>query len=401
MGLFSGPRERRYNGFTAQFSNPPILPNSASATYTAMNLTRADTALQKVAVWSSVALLANICSELPIGVFTGSPDAAQWAKPVPAPGYMEDIAGDGYGTADWVYASMVSYLLRGNKYGKIAARDSRGGFPTQVPLYAPDSVRGWIDTGSGRPTWRVNGVEVDASTMWHRRAYPLPGSLLGLSPIAYQAQTIGLGLSAQQFGTQFFDSGGNPTGLLVNTEMDLNKDVATTAKERFIAAMNGRREPVVMGKGWDWKQISIAPEESQFLETQKYTSTECARIYGPGVPEILGYEVGGSMTYANVEQRNLHLLVYTLDPWLSRLERELTAMLPRPRFARFDRSALLRTDQLTRYKTHAIAVATRFMAPSEIRTYENLPPITAEQLAELEFVPTPELAPESVTPPTK
>lgn len=398
MGLFSGTRERRYNGFTAQFPTPPILPNSAGATD--MNTSRAETSMQKLAVWASVALLANITSELPIGVYTGSPDAAQWAKPVTVPGYMEDIAGDGYGTADWIYASMVSYLLRGNKYGKIVERDTRGGFPTQVPLYHPDSVRGGVGN-DGLPVWRVNGYRVDRSTIWHRRAYSLPGSLLGLSPIAYQAQTIGLGLAAQQFGTQFFESGGNPTGLLTNTEMDLNKTVSETAKERFLAAMNGRREPVVLGKGWDWKQISIAPDESQFLETQKYTSAECARIYGPGVPEILGYEVGGSMTYANVEQRNLHLLVYTLDPWLGRLERELTAMLPRPRFARIDRSALLRTDQLTRYKTHAIAVATRFMAPSEVRTYENMPPITPEQLAELEFVPTPELKPESVTPPTK
>ncbi len=398
MGLFSGARERRYNGFTAQFPTPPILPNSAGATAT--NMSRAETALQKLAVWASVALLANVTSELPIGVYTGSPDAARWAKPVTAPGYMEDIAGDGYGTADWIYASMVSYLLRGNKYGKIVTRDTRGGFPTQVTLYHPDSVRGFRDD-DGLPSWRVDGYKVDRSSMWHRRAYPLPGSILGLSPIAYEAQTIGLGLAAQQFGTQFFESGGNPTGLLTNTEMDLNKTISETAKERFLAAMNGVREPVVLGKGWDWKQISIAPEESQFLATQQFTSTECARIYGPGVPEILGYEVGGSMTYTNVEQRNIHLLTYTLDPWLGRLERELTAMLPRPRFARFDRSQLLRTDQLTRYKTHAIAVATRFMAPSEIRTYENQPPMTADQLAELEFVPTPVLAPESVTPPTK
>lgn len=400
MGLFSGPRERRYNGFTAQFPTPPILPNSAGA-IAGMNTSRAETALQKLAIWASVALLANVTSELPIGVYTGSPDAAQWAKPVTVPGYMEDIAGDGYGTADWIYASMVSYLLRGNKYGKVVERDTRGGFPTQVPLYHPDSVRGWLDD-DGLPTWRVNGYRVDRSSLWHRRAYPLPGSLLGLSPIAYEAQTIGLGLAAQQFGTQFFESGGNPTGILSNSERDLDGQApATTAKERFMAAMNGRREPVVLGKGWNWQQISIAPEESQFLATQQLTSAECARIYGPGVPEILGYEVGGAMTYANVEQRNLHLLTYTLDPWLGRLERELTAMLPGPRFARFDRSQLLRTDQLTRYKTHAIAVATRFMAPSEIRTYENLPPMTADQLDELEFVPTPELKPESVTPPTK
>ena len=401
MGLFSGPRERRYNGFTAQFSNPPILPNSASATYTAMNLTRAETSLQRVAIWASITLLASMASELPVGVYTGNPDEFLWAKPVPVPGYLQDIGGDGYGTPDWIYQAMVSMLLRGNMYGKVIERDSRGGFPTQVSLYHPDSVRGWRDTDTGRPTWRVNGIEVDAASMWHRRAYALTGALLGLSPIAYQAQTIGLGLAAQQFGVQFFEDGANPTGMLVNTEMDLNREVAATAKERFLAAMNGRREPVVMGKGWDWKQISIAPEESQFLATQQMTNTECARLYGPGMAEILGYETGGSMTYANVEQRNLHLLTYTLDPWLCRAERALTSMLPRPRFARLNRNALLRTDVLTRYKAHAIAIASRFMAPSEVRAAENMPPMTPEQLDELVPVPMPELNPETVTPPTK
>jgi len=402
MGLFSGPRERRYNGFTAQFSNPPILPNSASAAYTAMNLSRAETALQKVAIWASVTLLASMASELPMGVYTGNPDEFLWAKPVPVPGYLQDVGGDGYGTPDWIYQAMVSYLLRGNMYGRIVERDSRGAFPTQITLYHPDSVRGWRDMNSGRPTWRVNGIEVDAASMWHRRAFALTGALLGLSPITYQAQTIGLGLAAEQFGTQFFESGGNPTGLLTNSESDLNgPNQATTARERFMAAMNGRREPVVLGKGWDWKQISIAPEESQFLQTQGYTSTECARIYGPGMPEILGYEVGGSMTYANVEQRNIHLLTYTLDPWLSRMERALTSMLPRPRFVRFSRNALLRTDVLTRYKSHALAIASRFMAPSEVRATENMPPMTPEQLDELVPIPMPLLNPETVTPPTK
>jgi HK97 family phage portal protein len=400
MGLFSGPRERRYNGFTAQFSNPPILPNSASATQTSMNLARAENSMQKVAVWSSVTLIASMAAEMPIGVYTGSPDAALPARPVTAPGYLEDVAGDGYGTADWVYSAVVSYLLRGNVYGKVTERDTRGGFPTQVPLYYPDAVRGWRDPETGLPQWRVNGLSVPAADIWHRRAYPLPGSLVGLSPVAYHAQTIGLGMSAQTYGLEFFNNP-SPTGLLTNTEVELDPTKAKTAKERFVAALNGAREPAVLGKGWNWQQISIKPEESQFLETQKYTEAQTARIYGPGMAEILGYDSGASMTYANVEQRNIHLLTYTLDPWLCRIERALSGMLPRPRFVRLNRNALLRTDMLTRFKAHAIAIAGRFEAPSEVRTAEDVPPMTPEQLAELDFMPVPVLAPVNVTPPTK
>jgi phage portal protein BeeE len=161
--------------------------------------------------------------------------------------------------------------------------------------------------------------------------------------------------------------------------------------------LNGTREPVVLGKGWKWQQISIAPEESQFLQTNKYTEAQCARIYGPGMAEVLGYETGNTMTYANVEQRDIHLLTYALDKWLVKIEKILSGMLPGPRFVRIDRAALLRTDLLTRYKAHAIGIAGRFLAPSQVRTIEDMPPFTDEEKAEIEamalVLPAPSLRP--------
>jgi HK97 family phage portal protein len=147
-------------------------------------------------------------------------------------------------------------------------------------------------------------------------------------------------------------------------------------KQRFLAAVRGTREPVVMGKGWKYQAIQISPEESQFLDTQKYTAAECARIYGPGVPEVLGYETGGSMTYANVEQRSLDLLKFTIDRWLVRIETILSAdTLSRPRYMKFNRGALLATDLLTRYRAHEIALRNKFEVVNEVRELEDRPPV--------------------------
>lgn len=379
MGLFSGPREKRYNGFTASFSSPPIRTNGSTSAFG-----RAEGSLRSVAAWSAVALFASLAGELPIDVFSGQ---GSDKRPRPTPGYLYDIAGDGYGTPDWIYMSMVSYMLRGNVFGKTVERDSRGGFPTQVPLYHPDDVHGWRDPNTGKPVWRACGAEIPADDMWHRRAYSMPGCLLGLSPIAHHAMTIGLGFEAQKFGSDFFAGGANPTGLLTNSEVDLKNEQAKTAKDRFLASMNGRREPVVLGKGWDWKQITISPDESQFLDTQKYTEAQTARIFGPGVAEILGYPTGDPLTYATVEGRLLHLLVLALDPWFVRLEHNLSSFLPRPQFVKLNRAALLRTDLLTRYRAHNMAIAGHFKAPSEVRDDEDLPPLTEAQLAEFDFVP--------------
>jgi phage portal protein BeeE len=114
------------------------------------------------------------------------------------------------------------------------------------------------------------------------------------------------------------------------------------------------------------------------------TSAECCRIFGPGIAEILGYETGGSLTYQNIEQRNLQLLIYALDPWLTRLERALSALLPRPQQVKFNRGALLRTDLLTRYRAHAIAIRAKFGTQDEARELEDRPPLTPAQIDQLQ-----------------
>jgi len=367
VSLFFPNREKR-----AVFAEPPIpRPGSTASTFASVNLAAAESSLQKVAIWAAVNLIASLTATLPVDVYEGT-GATQ--REVPAPRVLLDPAGDGYGRIDWTYQYMLSLLLRGNSNGQVAARD-RLGNPTQIVLYHPDQVQGWRDEKTGLPQWRVAGQTVDdASDMWHQRVYSVPGRLMGLSPVAFHAQTIGLGISALRFGSQWFADGAHPTGLLVN-ENALDAKQARTAKDRFMAALRGTREPVVLGQGWKYQQIQVAPEESQFLETQKYTSADCARIYGPGLPEILGYDTGGSMTYANVEQRSLDLLTYTLDPWLVRVENMWTELLPGEQYARINRGALARTDLLTRYRAHALALQNRWKVVNEVREIEDMRPV--------------------------
>jgi HK97 family phage portal protein len=244
-------------------------------------------------------------------------------------------------------------------------------------LNHPDEVQGWRDEKTGMRHWRVCGKELseaEAADMWHRRMYPSPGRLIGLSPVAYHASTIGLGLAAERFGVQWFQDGAHPSGLLTN-EAALDPGDAQTAKERFMAAMTGTREPLVLGQGWKYQQVQVSANESQFLETQKYTSAECARIYGPGMPEMLGYETGTPQTYSNDEQRSIHLLTYTLDPLLVRGEEMWTSLLPDGQYAKYNRAALLRTDLLTRYRAHALALRNQFKTVDEVRDDEELQPV--------------------------
>lgn len=365
MSFLLGRRERR----ASPFPEPPIPPNSmtGSSSYARVNLARTEASLQKVAVYCCVNLTATMAEILPLDYFPRPRDKQ------PMPAWMADLGGDGYGLPDWSYQYVYSGMLRGNVYGITAKPDRLRGTPTQIQLQHPDLV--WPSLGEdGRPVWRVNGEIVPSDDFWHRRVHPATGRLLGLSPIALHALTIGTGISAMQFGAQWFQDGGHPSAIL-SSDQNLNAGQAATAKERFMAALFGRREPVVLGNGWKYQQVQINPNESQFLETNNYTAAECCRIFGPGYAEIFGYETGGSLTYSNIEQRSLDLLTYAVDPWLVRLERSLSSLLPPGERVKFNRNALVRTDLLTRFKAHAIALRNQFKVIDEVRDLEDLGPV--------------------------
>jgi HK97 family phage portal protein len=366
MSVFFPKGEQR-----GPFAEPQIpRPAATGSTFASINLSRSEASLQKVAIWSATHLIASMLSTLPLDVFEGEKASR---RQVPLPKVLEDPAGDGYGRRDWLYQYAMSKLLRGNSYGRVGDRD-RMALPTQVVLYHPDEVQGWRDEKTGLPTWRAGGKEVPAEEMWHQRAYPMPGQLLGLSPIAHHALTIGLGIAATRYGMQWFQDGAHPSGMLTNDQA-LDPKQAKTAKDRFLASLRGSRDVAVLGQGWKYQAIQVSANESQFLETQRYTSAECARIYGPGMPEILGYETGGSMTYANVEQRSLDLLTYTLDPWLVDAEDMFTSFLPPGQYAKLNRAALARTDLLTRFRAHAIALRNQFKTANEVRDDEDMQPV--------------------------
>jgi HK97 family phage portal protein len=363
-----------FRGERRDFGQPPIIPpNSERGMYSMrrVDLSTAESAMQKIAISASVNMLASLPAMLPLDVYTGQ--GAQ-KREIPKPKWLLDLGGDGHGTEDWSWQAIYSWGLRGNLTGLIDARDPITGKPRQIVMQHPDdvTVRRLAD---GTPEWRINGKIIASERIFHRRIYPVPGCIQGASPVAQHILTIGAGIAAEQFGAQFFLDGGHPTALFQNTEKTIDADAARTIKQRVMAVMRGNREPLVVGKDWTYKAIQIAPNESQFLQTNEYSNAECARIYGPGMPEMLGYQTGGTLTYANQEQRSIDLLKYTINPWLNRLERLYTELLPNPQYAKFNRAALLETDILTRFQVHDLAIRNQLETVNEIRSIEDLPPV--------------------------
>lgn len=356
--------EKRDDGWIGQWPTSPLsgLSLGLGRSYQEVDAACGENSLQSVAFRSAVDLMASIVSEMHFDSYRGQ---GLDRKVITTPGNLLDPSGDGHGVEDWLYMELVSKFMRGNAYGRIIDKGPTG-MLKQVDLWHPDCVNARLE--NGEPIWTVRGAIIQNEWVYHRRAFPVAGCLLGLSPVAMHADSIGLSIAATRFGKTWFQDGGHPGGILSNSEADMSDPrVVDTAKDRFMAALFGTREPVVLGRGWKFDQIQVAPEESQFLETQGFSEAQSARIMGAGVAEVLGYQTGGSMTYANVIDRDIALLKYAADRWLKREERILSQFLPRPQYVKFDRDSFLDTNIMQQWVVNKAKLDSGAYTVDEIR----------------------------------
>jgi HK97 family phage portal protein len=314
-----------------------------------------------------VRLLADSVSTLPLDVYR----RGERTPLATTPPLLQRPSVD-FELADWLYAVMASLLLRGNAYGLITARSGAGMLPAQCDLVHPDRM-GVTVNGEGRVTYRLLGDELDPASVWHVRAYVFPGSPVGLSPVQYAREAIGLGLGAEKYGARFFGDAAIPSGVIA-TEQRVTLEQARDLKEAWKHAHQGRRDIAVLGGGAKFQAITIAPEEAQFIETTKANVATIARFYGVP-PEMVGGETAGPLAYSSPEMRSTDLLVFTLRPWLYRVERAVSRLLPRTQTAKFNAGGYARVTLKERYEAHAVGIAAGFLTVNEARALEDRPPL--------------------------
>jgi HK97 family phage portal protein len=327
-----------------------------------------DKALQLSTVWDCVRLLADSVSTLPLHVYRGDD-----RDPIPTPPLLQRPSADFPELADWLWAIMASLLLRGNAWGVITDRRGAGLLPAQVDLVHPDRVAVTTD-GEGRRVIRVNGVEQNPADLFHVKAYPWPGQLEGLSPIAYAREAMGLGLAAEKYGAAYFGDAMVPSAVL-ESDQDIKRESAQKLKAEYVALLKRRRRDIaVLGSGAKLRAIAIAPDEAQFIQTQKFNVSTICRFYGVP-PEMMAGETAGHEAYTSPEMRGTDFLTFTLRPWLYRIERAVSGLLPRTQKARFNAGGFVRATLKDRYEAHESGIRAGWLLRSEVRELEDRPPI--------------------------
>lgn len=285
-------------------------------------------------------------------------------------------------------AAWMSLALRSNVFGIYVDRD-KFGRGTQVELQHPDQVSCKVN-GKGQYEYRIRNELMDPRDIWHKAINRMPGSRIGMSLIRYGSGYTRSLQAAERFGQAFFEDGAHPSGILTNKNANrISQDQAARVKSAFMSAVHGTREPVVLGGGWDYSQIQVNPQDSQFLASRNADGAEICRLFGMN-PVWAGHGIpGGSITYQNVEQSMLDFLTYPMTPLMIQWERWMSEFLPRGQWVKLDTSPLLRTDFLTRWQAYHMAVGSRVVAQSEVRGWEDLGPLTPELKAEVDALVTP------------
>lgn len=337
-----------------------------------------DEAMRNSAVWACLRLRNDLISTMPVDAYR---PVGGIQVEVTKPPVLVDPGGKEWPMHHWLYAGGVALDRSGNNVGIITARDGLG-FPARIELQDLSKVSVIIRDGKIFQ-WRIAGQLYDPIDIWHEKQYPLPGFHLGLSPIAHAAWMLELDRSALDFQREWFNGTTVPAGSLRNMEKVVNDKNADEIKQRFKSSV-GNGDLFVHGKDWEYKPIQGISSDANFLATHNATIPDIARFLGCPADVIDAAVSGQSVTYANIGQRNLQLLIHNLGPVVVRREHALTSLLPAPRFVKLNSDAILRMDPETRAKVLGQQVRDRLVAPSEARALENRQPFSNDQLDEFD-----------------
>jgi HK97 family phage portal protein len=338
--------------------------------------------IQQLTVYGCTAFIVDGITTLPLDCYRNTPDGK---LETPKPAWLKNPS-PGLDFAGWAGQNLTSLLLAGNAFNWMDFAPGEG-LASLTPL---DPTKVTVRRERGMKQFLIGGSVYDSSRILHIPGLMFPGADVGLSPVEMARQTIGGALAAEEHAGRFFEQGATLSGV-IEMQGDLTPENAKLMARAWRKAHSGKDKahlPGVLVGGASWKPITSTNKESQFLEQRKFTAAQIAGLMFRVDPAELGIPIeGSSLTYTNQEQRNIRKVQVTFLPWIIRLENAISALLPQPRYVKFNVDGLLRGDQKARFETYKIAsdinaAAAQVGEPPllttrEMREFEDFEPLPA------------------------
>jgi len=218
------------------------------------------------------------------------------------------------------------------------------------------------------PAWRV----------WHLAAFGFNG-ITGYNNVDQSREALGLTMALEEHDARFFGNGARP-GVVLTHPGTLTKEAKKANIEHWqeeYGGLSNAHRVAILDEGITIKEIGIAPQLAQKLESRTFQIQEVARMLNVTPHKLMELS---HATYSNIEHQDLEFLKYTMGIWFRRWEQSLNRklILPGERrsyFYEFLEESLLRADSAARAAFYKELFYLGAVSPNDIREKENYNPI--------------------------
>lgn len=221
--------------------------------------------------------------------------------------------------------------------------------------------------------YSYDGHSYSARDVIHLKFLNVPGSLRGLGPISAAREEVEGAAMARDYKARFYTDASNIKGYL-KSDQRMTEELAKGAKKAW-KADGDALDIKVLGSNLSYVPLELKPADLQFLETQKFDTTQIARLLGIPASIMLAAVDGSNLTYSNIEQAWLEFADYTLAAYTGEIEEALTALLPAGQSVRFDWDSTRRADMSSRYAAYRTAIDAGWLTIDEVREREGYEPL--------------------------
>lgn len=365
---FGGGAANRQRG--VQLGSPSYYSESPASAVTI------DTALQLSAVWACTKLIAETVASLPINVYKRDPKTGVRQIYVEHPLYrlFSGKVNRWQTRQEFIETLTYQLVLLGNNYSAVQ-RNSSGEIVSITPLMS-EQMEVALDDSGGIIYRYTDGLNVNIyaeKSIWHNKL--LGNGIIGLSPLGYARNSVGIGQAAESAVAKIYRNGGKPSGILTIDNV-LKADQREAIKSSFSQLSEGNQDRLfVLEAGMKYQQVSLSPQDIELLASRKFQIEDIARFFG--VPSVLINDTSASTTWGSgIQQIVEGWYKLGLRPFLERYEASMKARLLTPAEAlttdiEFDFNSLLQPSYADRVKTYKEAIMAGMTAPNEARAKEG------------------------------
>lgn len=336
-----------------------------------------ENALGVPAVYSCITLLADDTASLPFILYRRLERGKERATEHPYYKLMHDAPNPEMTSFVFRQLMMGQRLAYGNFYGQKIWDDA--GVVTEIWPLHPDRMTVLRERGVKKYLYRkVDGTEraFRADEIIHIPGFGFDG-LVGYSIIQLAANSIGLAMSAERYGSRVFANDARPSVVLkhpAKLDEPSYERLMKSWNENYQGADNAGKT-AILEEGMDLTTISVTPEETQFIETQKWGLLQFARfLHIP--PHLIGAVDVATSWGSGIEQQEQGYINHTLRPLTRCVEQQFNKdlLLDDERDDYFFEHLfddLLRGDTASRYAAYGLAINSGWLVRNEAREKEN------------------------------